>query len=111
MTHIELTEDEFDSMFTFVRNHLNRSASWAYGEGPGCLFETYGEEFDFVRGYDPSKVWTLADGDDGDLYVVNGLHFVNRIGYLLSHECAPENTTVEVHIPMLSNDDDCEDNL
>jgi hypothetical protein len=97
---IELTEDEFDVRFPLVTNHLNPSAGWGIGESGGCLFETYGQEFDFVRQQHQRRVWTLVDGDDGDMYVISGLHFVNRIGYLISQESFPENTTIEVRIPM-----------
>ena len=97
---IELTEDEFDVQYPLVPNHINPSASWAFGNAGGCLFETYGEEFEFVRRYDPSKVWTLVDGDAGDMYLVSGLHYVNRVGYLLSRNPIPENTTVQVRLPM-----------
>jgi len=68
-TLIELSEDAFDATYPLVPNHLNPSAGWATGEGAGCLFETYGEELDFVRGQDPRTIWTLLDGDDGDLYL------------------------------------------
>ena len=54
-TLITLTEDEFDRQYPLVANHLNANASWAYGEGPGCLFETYGPELQFVREQDPSR--------------------------------------------------------
>ena len=66
MTHtaIEMTEDEFDASYPLVTNHINPNASWAFGDGPGCLFETYGEELDFVRAQDPRTIWTLVDGDD-----------------------------------------------
>jgi len=101
---IELTEDEFDEQYALVPNHINPSASWAFGDAGGCLFETYGEEFEFVRRYDPSKVWTLVDGDGGDLYLVSGLHYVNRVGYLLSRNPIPKNTTVQVRLPMESDD-------
>ncbi len=43
-THIELTEDEFDEQFPLVTNHLDPHASWAFDDGRGCLFGTYGEE-------------------------------------------------------------------
>jgi len=102
---IELTENEFDDQYALVPNHINPSASWAFGDAGGCLFETSGEEFEFVRRYDPSKVWTLVDGDGGDLYLVSGLHYVNRVGYLLSRNPIPENTTLQVRLPM-ENDDD-----
>ncbi len=99
-TFIELTEEEFDDQYTFVPNHINPSATWAFDDAGGCLFETYGEEFEFVRRYDPRKVWTLVDGDDGDMYVISGLHYVNRFGYLLSRDPVPKNTTIQIHIPM-----------
>jgi hypothetical protein len=103
-TFIELTEDEFDDQYALVPNHINPSATWTIDDNGGCMFETYGEEFEFVRRYDPRKVWTFVDGDDGDMYVVSGLHYVNRVGYLLSREPVPENTTVQVHIPMETDD-------
>lgn len=103
-TFIELTEDEFDDRFPLVPNHINPSAGWALGDSGGCLFETYGEEFEFVRRHDPTKVWTLVDGDDGDIYVISGLHFVNRVGYLLSTVPVPENTTIQARMPMAVDD-------
>ncbi len=105
-TFIELTEDEFDDRYQLVPNHINRSAGWAIGEAGGCLFETHGEEFAFVRRQDPRTVWTLIDGDDGDMYLISGLHFVNRIGYLLSAVPIPDNVTLQVHIPMSKDDDE-----
>lgn len=105
-TFIELTEDEFDDRYPLVPNHINLSAGWAIGEAGGCLFETFGEEFAFVRRQDPRKVWTLVDGDGGDMYVISGLHFVNRVGYLLSTIPIPENATIQVHLPMSHDEDD-----
>lgn len=47
-------------------------------------FETYGEELDFVRAQDPRCIWTLVDGDDGNLYITSGYHLVNRINYFVT---------------------------
>jgi hypothetical protein len=93
---ILLTEDEFDRQYTLRSNHLNPNASWALGEGPGCLFETYGEELEFVRRQDPLTVWTLVDGDNGAIVLISGMHLVNRIGYLLSTIPAPKDIQIEV---------------
>ena len=97
---IELTEDEFDKRYPLRTNHLNPHATWAFGDARGCLFETFGEELDFVRKQHPSTVWTLVDGEDGDMYVHSGVHFVNRIGYLVSLAAVPEGVDIQVHIPM-----------
>jgi len=104
-TTIQLSEDEFDERYPLLPNHLNRDAGWVYGDGPGCLFETYGEELEFVRGQDPRTVWTFIDGDDNDQYVVSGFHIVNRIGYLISTRPVPEGARIEVRIPMEPDDD------
>jgi hypothetical protein len=93
---IRLTEQQFDDQFPLIRNHLNPNASWAFGEGPGCLFETYGEEFAFVQAQDRQRVWTFVDGDDGKQYVLSGLGMVNRIGYLISRDPIPEGQNFEV---------------
>ena len=61
-TFIELTEGEFDAQYPLVPNHINPSAGWPSDGTGGCLFDTAGNEFDFVRRHDPRKVWTLVDG-------------------------------------------------
>lgn len=99
-TLVELTEDEFDARYTLLANHLNPNATWGYGGETGCLFETYGEELEFVRRHDPATIWTVLDGDDGDLFVASGYHFVNRIGYLVSTTPVPDDLDIEVHIAM-----------
>ena len=98
-TFIEMTEDDFDMQYPLLTNHLNPNASWAFDDGRGCLFETYGQELAFIRGQDLRTVWTLVDGDDGDLYVLSGFHYVNRIGYLVSTVPGPDETDIQVHIP------------
>jgi hypothetical protein len=95
---IILTQDEFDMRYPLRANHLNPNASWAVGEGPGCLFETYGEEYAFVRSQDPDTIWTLIDGDNGDPWLVSGLHFVNRIAYLVSTVPVPADQFIEVQL-------------
>lgn len=46
-------------------------------------FETYGDEMEFVRNYDPKFIWTEVDGDSGT-YIVAGYHYVNRIQYYIT---------------------------
>jgi hypothetical protein len=51
------------------------------------FFETYGKELDAVleaNKKDPGTVWTVVEGDDGELYVGDGYHYVNRIGYMIT---------------------------
>ena len=32
----------------------------------------------------PNTIWTVVEGDDGQLVIESGLHFVNRFGYLVT---------------------------
>lgn len=50
----------------------------------GFLFETYGKEYEKVKATDKNCVWTIVDGDDNNLHVIEGLHYVNRVGYLIT---------------------------
>ena len=104
-TVITITEEEFDATYDFVPNHLNPHASWGCGDGPGCLFETYGEELAFVRSQNSATVWTLLDSDDGNLYLASGYHFVNRIGYLIATTPVPNDVLIECCIEMPSEED------
>ena len=103
-TFIEITAQEFEDQYPVITNHLDDNASWAYGDGPGCLFETYGEELDFVRAQDPQTIWTLVDGSNGDQYLHSGYHLVDRIGYVISTIPVPDGTEVQVRIPMGDGD-------
>ena len=103
-TFIELTEDEFDAEYSLVVNHINPSATWAIGDGPGHLFNTYGEELSFVGRQNPRTIWTLVDGDDGDMYLISGFHFVNRVGYILTTTPVPTDTMIQVHLPLIAEE-------
>lgn len=63
-------------------------------EDDNDLFETYGEELDFVRQQPNNLIWTLVDSDNG-LVLIPGYHFVNRVNYMVA-EVAWENEDIEV---------------
>ena len=95
-----LTEVEFDSRFTPIPNYLNPEATWSFNDGPGCLFDVTGEEFAYVQRQNPATVWTLVDGPEDEMYLLSGLHFVNRVGYLITREPVPQGECIEVVLPM-----------
>jgi hypothetical protein len=89
MTNLNI--DNWLEIYNPKINHLDDNASFNLGLEQGCMFETFGEELDFVREFgkeNPKKVWTIIDGEGEDLYLIAGYHFVNRLGYILSEEDA-----------------------
>ena len=55
----------------------------------GIMYETYGDEYDYVREVaekEPKRVWTLVDGDNGELVIIAGWHFVNRMNYVITEK-------------------------
>lgn len=47
------------------------------------MFETYGEEWEFIKEQDPRYVWTWVTGDMCDI-IVTGMAYVNRFGYYVT---------------------------
>jgi len=80
---IQLTEDEWFEQFKPIPNHIDNNASFNDDE-QGYMFETYGEELEFVKAQEPNRIWTYFDGDDGGTYISDGYHVVNRIGYFVT---------------------------
>ena len=90
---IELTEDEWIATYKPIKNHLDTNASFN-----GEMFETYGEEVEFVKQQNPNTIWMYGDGDDGGGYVWSGWGFVNRIGYFITEVPFPDNTTIQIQL-------------
>jgi len=66
----------WETKFKPIKNHFS-------SDPDQTMFETYGEEVDFVANYDPKYIWTNLQGDMSDLLCA-GYHYVNRIGYYIS---------------------------
>lgn len=93
-----LTEDEFETQFTIV---------------PDADGETIRPIIHGVQGpkdVDPESkyLWTILDVE-GNLYAVNGLHYVNRFGYILTEEAWTEDIEAVYHA--CSDDGDDEDDV
>ena len=105
----ELKEQQVDKWladYKPVANHLNDSSGWVINE-KAILFETYGDELDFVRQQPDNNVWTWIDGDEGTV-IVAGMAFVNRIGYFVT-EVAWTDESAFVEVDTYSEDEEEED--
>lgn len=97
-TFEQITETEFFERFKPVQNTITNGQS-SYD---GCMFETYGAEYAAVVAAhlkNPAQVWTVLEGDDGELFIGDGMHFVNRLGYLITEVPAPEGVSFEIYDP------------
>jgi hypothetical protein len=92
-TFIEMDFDEWCDVYKPIQNHIDTNASFN-----GEMFETYGDEVNFVKEQDGSYIWTYGDGDDGGSYIWNGWSFVNRIGYFITEVPCPPNTTIQIQV-------------
>jgi len=88
---IELTFDEWCDIYKPINNHIDTNASF-----DGAMFETYGDEVEFVKSQSPENIWMYGDGDDGASYLWSGWGFVNRIGYFITEVPCPPDTTIQV---------------
>lgn len=85
----ELSFDDWCQRFKPVINHIDpflSSFAFSGDEEYGIMFETFGDELKHVAETaraKPNTVWTYVDGEGGT-YIINGMHFVNRIGYFIT---------------------------
>ncbi|KYO54157.1 hypothetical protein PJ900_12310 [Tistrella mobilis] len=86
-----VTYDDWLAAYRPVRNSIR-------GEAPfdGCMFETFGPEWEAVRAADPACIWTLVDGDDDDMYVLSGCHLVDCLGYFITERPWAGDDPVEI---------------
>jgi hypothetical protein len=87
--------EDFYSEYKPQINHIVRAktnseikdediTSWS-----GCMFETYGEEYDYVLrqiyANRNNHIWTIIENDD-DFVIVAGHCVVNRFGYIITEK-------------------------
>ena len=96
MDYIEMTMEEWEATYKPIPNHLDDNASFQNEGGDGIMFETYGEEVEFVKQQDPNCIWTYITGDNNTSYISSGWHFVNRIGYFITEVPCPENAMIDI---------------
>lgn len=98
---VTLTDDEWFDKFKPIPNHIDPNASFHNGEN-GYMFETYGEELNFVKAQEPNRIWTYCDGDNGGTYIFEGLRIVNRIGYFVT--TVPFSAKNEYQVQIINDD-------
>ena len=84
MTYKQIDEDTWVKKYKPITNHLDPNASWGVDEGTGIMFETYGDEVEFVKQQNERHIWTYMDTDDGGTCIGAGWSVVNRIGYFIT---------------------------
>jgi hypothetical protein len=90
---IEMDFDEWVAEYKPITNHIDTNASF-----DGTMFETYGDEVEFVKAQDENRIWMYGDGDNGGSYIWSGWGFVNRIGYFITDKPVPHNVDIQVKV-------------
>jgi hypothetical protein len=95
---IQLTMEEWEATYKPIYNHIDKNASFQDESGNGIMFETYGDEVEFVKAQPPANIWLYGEGDDGGTYIWNGWGFVNRLGYFLTEVPCPNDLDIQVQV-------------
>jgi hypothetical protein len=77
---------DFETWIATYRPVDNRHSPDFAEDNPVYLFEMFGDDLAFVermRAEDPSLIWTLVEGDEGD-WIIEGFHWMNRPAYLVA---------------------------
>ena len=71
-----------DDWTLFFERHKPVTNQFVEAPYDGAMFETYGEEFEFVKKQSSNNLFTLVEAE-GKMYACPGFHFVNRLGYFV----------------------------
>ena len=71
-----------DAFYEFFRPYRHPQASCDIWGGVGL--ETFGDDLELVKSLPVTHLWTVVDGDDGDQWILTGIHTVNRVCYLIT---------------------------
>lgn len=50
----------------------------------GYLYETYGKDIEYLQHIPSERLWTVIEADNGKWYISQGVHMVNRVGYIIA---------------------------
>ena len=92
-TFVEMEYEDFVATYKPILNHLNKNASF-----DGMMFETYGDEVEFVKSISPANIWMYGDGDSGGSYIWSGWGYVNRLGYFITEIPCPPDTDIQIKV-------------
>lgn len=96
---IELTDDEWEETYKPIPNPYTKQGSFN-----NTMFETFGQELDFVKTQNPLNIWTWCDGG-GYSVISNGYHYVDRMGYFVTAIPFDDSNEYQIDIYM---PDECE---
>jgi hypothetical protein len=87
--------NEWEEKFKPIKNKFSKHDE--------LMYETYGEEVEYVKSIHPNFIWTYVDGDMCSL-IVAGYHYVNRIGYYITENPWSD----DMDSVLLSVEEECE---
>ena len=86
--------DDWEEKYTARNNPFAQEGEQGLGE---IMFDTDGDEYQTVRGYDTGKIWTVRSTEYG-LMLTAGFGVVDRLGYILSEESITEEDWQKAYI-------------
>lgn len=84
-----MTYDEWVTEYHPIKNYYEESYD-------SFMFETYGDDWQFINAIPKDRVWTVIEGDEGGEVIVEGQRFVNRLGYFVTVRAWTEPTEVQL---------------
>lgn len=76
-----ITFENFEETYKPIKNPFVQDSSY-----DGCMFETYGEEVEYVKSseFSDTQIWTIINCENEEMWIIPGYHFVNCFGYFIT---------------------------
>ena len=101
----EMKWSEWVEKYKPIKNHITK---YPDPNAEFEMFETYGDEWEFVKSQDPKYVWTEIQGEMSMLLVA-GIAYVNRLNYYVCKEpweTGDEQVLISVEVECSCYDED-----
>lgn len=76
-----INTEEFIETYKPIKNPFVQDSSY-----DGCMFETYGEEVEYVKSseFSDTQIWAIINCENEEMWIIPGYHFVNCFGYFIT---------------------------
>ena len=84
-----VTYDDFLEKYHPIKNHLDENAGY-----DGFMFDTFDEQLHYIlqtNTHSPQNIWTLIEGENNDMWLSPGYHYIDRFGFIITKEPVDRN--------------------
>ncbi|MGH1461199.1 MAG: hypothetical protein ACRBB6_04105 [Neptuniibacter sp.] len=78
------TDDIWAEKMIPIPNPFCTGMGFDYGSGSSLMHWNHLQQFRAEHTPDEDQIWSIVEGDDDEVYVSHGIHWINVLGYIVT---------------------------